>query len=274
MKANLKGAITPERRHVSSSMVRLPSVLFVLALASIYFGSCTSGADKSSGKEVFSFSDTTWRDGKAEVYDEHGRLTDRIEFNQGIRHGWHVHYREDGTVDYRNKYHQGQLGGTSFAYYPNGDVEVRGYWLDGKQFGQTVWFTKDGTDSLRGYYDFDGEGFCSATYLKSRPEQPVIDGLAVSPAYWDYPDLDSLTLGDTCSVQLAIATFPGMRTEVKCYLDNTFIPLASIDSSMATVLVSPQQVGRYQLRVEGSIRNEVGTVQVSNQFKAKVLVVP
>lgn len=247
----------------------------VSIIAVVCFGSCAGGDQSRSDREVLTFSDTTWKDGKAELYDALGRLTDRIAFKDGVRHGWHEHFRENGTIEYRNKYHQGQRGGTSIAYYPNGNVEVRSYWLDGKQFGQTVWFATNGSDSLRGYYDFHGRGFCSARYSTTEPTAaPLVEGLAVSPDVWDYPRLDSLPSGDTSTVQLAISTFPNMYTSIACWLDDMPLRLSSIDSSMAIVMISSNEPGDHMLRVEGTIRDTQQTIRAENQFSVKVVVVP
>ena len=81
--------------------------------------------------------------GRTVTYYPNGKITEEIEFRNGIREGENNYYSPEGVLLKKLFYKNDQLDGRVFYYDSNGDVKIEGNYKDGKKKG--LWkYYKDG----------------------------------------------------------------------------------------------------------------------------------
>ncbi len=196
-------------------------------------------------------------------------LKDEIEFNTGLKEGWHKHYREDGTIESKIHFKKNLPDGENYWYYENGQIKSESFWVNNKQYGNTKLYYMNG--KIKHYYASDF--FDNTLYVikwDSLGSKITEEGVAFSPKFIVIYASDStqtsivdntIKVGKEVIVKITVAQPPQTKTIIRMGELNkgNMIELPTKDYT-AIYKDTFSEVGKHTLVTVGKITDLKGDV--------------
>jgi hypothetical protein len=144
----------------------------------------TKDGDGNLQSEIHYINDTVMH-GLAKYYyypNPKNVLKDEIEFKNGVKEGWHRHYRKDGTLESKIQWKNNLEDGENYWYYENGILEQKTYRICGKQYGDAYYYYPNGKLKLYNCLNFWGENIYALKF-DEQANKIKEEGVVFSPEF-------------------------------------------------------------------------------------------
>ncbi|MCC5916979.1 MAG: hypothetical protein JJU02_06590 [Cryomorphaceae bacterium] len=205
-------------------------------------------------------------------YSQSDIIKDEIEFNQGIKEGWHKHYREDGLLESKIHFRNNLQDGDTYWYYPNGNIKEYSYWVNGKQFGLAKWFYENGQLDLLNINDFSGD----AIYLIKKDKNGNTSkevGVVFSPNFKYIPQRDSMPIHGESFIQIAVSEPPETKTTIQMGELGKELKQLKVINYLTTYHINFPDIGKYTLVIIGEIHDLQGNLIKKDSIATEINVV-
>jgi antitoxin component YwqK of YwqJK toxin-antitoxin module len=241
---------------------------------------------KNGGKlqSEIKYIDDTIRHGLAKYYYyPTDILKDEIEFNHGIKEGWHKHYRKDGTLESKVHYKNSLADGMDYRYYEDGvKIQSESFSVKGESYGLAKWYYKNGQLEVLNMTDFSGETF----YVIHYDDQGVKikdGGIVFSRNLFACYTTDStetpigsspVHTGKEISIKIPTAQLPETKTTIRMgELNKGSMMELPIENYTATYKTTFSAKGEHQLVTIGEIKDLHGNTIKRDSITTAVTVV-
>jgi len=195
-------------------------------------------------------------------------LKDEIEFSNGIKEGWHKHYRQDRTLESKIHWENNLEDGENYWYYSNGTLEQKTYRIRGKQYGDAYYYHPSGKLKLYNCFNSWGENMYALKF-DEQGNKTKEEGIAFSPKIVLLYSNDStqnpiIENGVKANKEIAIKTTVAQPPETKTTirmgeLNKNMIEL-QIANYTATYTQTFTETGKHTLVIVGEIKDLQGNL--------------
>ncbi len=205
-------------------------------------------------------------------------LKDEIEYRNGVKDGWHKHYRQDGTIESKIHWKYNSEDGEIYWYYNNGGLEQKTYRIMGKQYGDAYYYHPNGKLKLYNCLNSWGENI----YVLKLDEQGSCikeEGVVFSPNVILLYSIDStqtpimddgIKANKEIAIKTTVAQPPQTKTTIRMgELNENMIELP-IETYTATYTHTFTKTGKHTLIIVGEIKDLQGNL-VKHDSTAVVL---
>lgn len=199
-------------------------------------------------------------------------LKDEMEFNHGVKEGWHKHYRKDGTLKSKAHFKNGLPDGDTYWYYPDGTLKEHTQSVKGQQFGLAEWYYPNGQLELLNNVDFWGD----AMYIIRYDEQGnkiQEDGVVFSPYYWYVPHRDSMPVNGETFIQIAVAEPPETKTTIRMGELGKELKQLTVNDYIITYQDTFKTTGKHTLVTIGEIHDMQGNLIRRDSITTEITVI-
>lgn len=221
------------------------------------------------------------RDGLTRLYFDNGVIGDEINYKNGLKEGWWLHFYQNSTLQSKRMYKGGIQDGPAYFYYEDGKLEHKEFWYQGQVFGGSYWYYKNGLLENYTSFDFEGNKRYKVEYdsvgNKTRDEGKLIGQVASNSVYDKKKKVaDSILANELFYGHVSVANPP--YTIVKVFMGGVYgnRMTDSIELPIINYLASFKRIytkkGRHPLLFIGEMRDTTGILLKRDSFKVDVIV--
>lgn len=198
-------------------------------------------------------------------YSKPNIISDEISFLNGIKNGWHKHYREDGSIESIIKWKNALQDGKTYWFYEDGKtIKSESFWIKGKPYGMGKWYYRNGKLRTYDITDFDDRIVYVIQY-DSIGNKNNEDGVSFSPSfqyyYTDSPEIvinkDSININREVGIKITASIIPNSLTKITMGLNKTSkLSLCPIKDYTAMYNYTFSKKGIYEFVTIGEMINK------------------
>ena len=199
-------------------------------------------------------------------------VKDEIEFNNGVKEGWHKHYKEDGTLESKVQFSNDVQDGETYWYYPDSKIKEHTHWVMGKQYGSAKYYYPNSKLKTYNAIDF----YDNTLYVLRYDEQGnkvQDDGVVFSPEYGYVPHRDSMPINGETFIQIAVAEPPDTKTTIRMGELGKELKELEIKRYTATYQDTFTTVGKHTLVTVGKIYDLEGNLIKRDSVTTEITVI-
>jgi hypothetical protein len=213
--------------------------------------------------------------GSAKYYYKNGNVKEEINYDSGLKNGWHIRYFENGRVKSKVPFKKGLREGTSQWYFPNGKVSEEANWLNNKPFGNSIFYYENGSVETFNCFDFQEHNRYLIKYdinkKKIREEGTVLGQLLYET------NLDSIPTNTPIILKISVADPPNRDVNVvigKLVNDELKeIRRLPVENNIVTYKETFLIKGKYTLLTIGEMKDEQGIILKRDSIRTDITVI-
>lgn len=191
-------------------------------------------------------------------------LMDEIEFRNGLKEGWHKHYRHDGTLESVIQWKNNLEDGYNYWYYSNGKLEQKTFRIRGKQYGDAYFYYPNGKLKLYNCFNSWGENIYALKYDENG-NKIIDEGVVYSPKFITVYTNDStqtpileegIKVNNEIAIKFTVAQPPQTKTIIRMgELNKKNIKELPIEKYTVTYKHFFTDVGKHIFVIVGEIKD-------------------